>query len=695
MKHRFWILLFAFTLALVMTAGCGGDDDDDDNNDDGAPNPAGWNWTPGTNGAVEIRHGDRLLYTLLGVEQTSFDAHVPMLFGLFRFQTSNETSRVLAPAWDNGNILLTAKGERVGRVNLAEDENGNLAFSIIANGNWRALTLRFAMQDDDRFWGFGEQYNFIEMRGKRVPIWVQEQGLNRLPYPFLPPFGGKLDSYFPMPYFMDPVAGKGLLLNNVAFSRFDLGSVNPTQWSIEVWNGDAAEGVLFAGPQPKDIITQLTATVGRPKTAPPHWAFDGVWIAAQGGTQTVAQRVQTALDAGIPISAVWAQDWLGLRDFGLSNFGVKYRWIHDEELYPDLAEFIAELADEGVRFLGYFNPFVAGDYEHFNEMRAAGYLIKRPDGTPYVTPISTFTASQVDLTNPDAVAYFKGYARKATELGMRGWMCDFGEWLPFDAVLHQGKASKFHNQYPTAWHRINREVLEEAYPDGDFAIFTRSGFARDHEVAQVVWAGDQEATWHPNDGFPTVVKAGLTLGLAGIPFFTHDVGGFSGGPREKELLWRWTELGAFTPVMRTHDGLQKLTNHHFDSAPDTLAMFTKFSLIHAALYPYFSGLIEEAMATGLPMVRHTVLVDPEWKPAIEAHGQWMLGDDLLIAPVVEKGAHSVEVYLPKGVWEHVFTGQIVDGRQKLTVEAPLSQPAAFARVGRLDDVIAEIRAIVD
>ncbi len=189
-----------------------------------------------------------------------------------------------------------------------------------------------------------------------------------------------------------------------------------------------------------------------------------------------------------------------------------------------------------------------------------------------------------------------------------------------------------------------------------------------------MWAGDQEADWSQSDGIPTVVTAGLTIGLAGIPYFTHDIAGFSGGPSTKELFQRWTELGAFTPVMRTHDGLKKHENHNFNTDQETLEHFVLFSKIHAALLPYLKLLAQQAVDQGLPMVRHTVLIDHEWEKSFEAHKQWMLGSDILFAPVVEQGTESIDAYLPEGEWEHLLTGDTFTGRQIVNISAPVGMP---------------------
>lgn len=698
-------LLIVTLMCLFAACAANSEDEDDaekpgpDADDDSAgetvyedPEP-GWSVVR-VNDTVEIRLGARILYTLVGAETLTFEPHSSMTFGVFHLWSENENARDLQFDVRDGDLYLADGDERVGQVLVSLTSARNLRVEVLVTEarQSQGIRLRFALWPGDRFWGFGEQYNFIDLRGRIVPIWVQEQGLGRAENPVLPFQGSLSNTYFPMPWTFDPRKGKGLLVENTEYSVFNLGATDERSWSLDVWNGRRASMVVMPGPKPADLVRQLTDEVGRPEVPPPDWAFDGAWIAAQGGTDAVRDRVENALEAGVPISAVWVQDWVGLRDFGLENFGVKYRWVHDAELYPHLDDLIADLATQGIRFLGYFNPFVVPGYDHWADGVENGFVVRDDSGLPIVFLISTFFGGLLDVTNDEAIGWFQGYARDALELGMKGWMADFGEWLPFFSRLANGRSSAEHNLYPTRWHAANRELLEAAHDD-DFVLLTRSGFTGEQRVAQVVWAGDQETDWSEADGLPTVIAAGLSLGFAGIPYFTHDIGGFSGGPREKELMLRWIELGAFTPIMRTHDGLKKLDNHHFDSDAETLAHFARFAKIHAALGDYWKTLAAESTVAGLPVVRHTALVDPEWDAAYDAHRQWMLGDDLLIAPVVAKGAQTVTASLPDGEWEHLFTGETFDGRQIVSVDAPIGSPAVFVRKGRLTAEVAAIRGL--
>jgi len=163
-------------------------------------------------------------------------------------------------------------------------------------------------------------------------------------------------------------------------------------WDVEVWNNAKVTFIVMPGPKPADVVSQLTGEVGRPKSPPPDWAMGGVWLASQQGPEVLEKRVDEARKAGIPLSAVWVQDWVGARHFGVGNYGVKHHWTWDPELYPNLAGEIKSLRARGVRFLGYFNPFIVEDYDQFAEAKEKGFMVRKKNGEPYVFQIITFKA---------------------------------------------------------------------------------------------------------------------------------------------------------------------------------------------------------------------------------------------------------------------------------------------------------------
>jgi alpha-glucosidase len=324
-------------------------------------------------------------------------------------------------------------------------------------------------------------------------------------------------------------------------------------------------------------------------------------------------------------------------------------------------------------------------------MEERGLLIRNEAGDAYVFPAPNGSSSLPDLTNPQAREYVKGFLRAmVVDLGMDGWMSDFGEWAPTDAVYADGSDPVArHNLYPVDWHRLWREVMDEVRPDGDYVVFARSGFTGVHAVSMIHWIGDQETDWSDTDGLPTVVPALINLGLSGIPYVTHDIAGFSGTiapPSTKELFMRWTELGAFTPIMRTHEGARKDLNWSWNEDAETIAHFRRFARIHQALGGEIRALASEAASSSAPILRHLMLVFPNDRHSRTVSDQFMLGDSLLVAPVVTEGATTRNVYLPPGTWFHIWTGQRYDGGRDLEIDAPLGQPPVFSRERDRDDL---------
>lgn len=541
-----------------------------------------------------------------------------------------------------------------------------------------SLALPLACDADASFHGFGEQYGPVDQRGEAFDLLVTEQGIGRDPdKAFVGINGSPHTTYFPMPYYLD-ARGFGGLLRTDQLVSVDLCRSDPNVAWLEVVAPEPLELVVFHGPKPLDVIAQLGAEVGRP-APPPEWAYD-LWIGAQGGRDAVLAEADALEAAEIPAKVLWVQDWTGPRQNVDGGWGVQYRWREDPAHYPDLPGMIATLRQRGYRFLGYANPFVAQNLEHYPELAQADLLLKNADGEIYDQLAPNGASAHADLSLPAARDYVKAHLRRMlVELGMDGWMSDFGEWVPLDAVNAAGDDPvAYHNRYPVEWHRLWREVMDEVRPDGDYVVFARSGWTGVQSVSQIHWAGDQEATFSPHDGLPTVLPALLTLGMSGVPFVTHDIAGFSGGPSTKQLFLRWTELGAFTPIMRTHEGNKKEENWSWESDAETTAHFKRFALIHAALKPDFLELAAEAAQTSAPILRHLMLVFPDDPGSRGVHDQFLIGDRLLVAPVVTEGATSRSVYLPPGTWYHVWSGEPHEGGQTLDVPAPIGAPPVFS-----------------
>ena len=628
--------------------------------------------------------------TLLGgddhpVVLKQLNPQMTLLWGQFDYDTGTVTTatpRRPTLRRDGDAIVLALEGDDASaslRITRQADEVRVAVHGESRRLQVRGLDLRFECTPEARFLGFGEQFQKIDHRGEKFRLWISEQGIGRDPAKPNPFSGGPYTTYFPVPFFLDP-RGFGVALDSDEHVAVDLCQSDPKTY---VWSVDEPGDTvlhLYPGPAPRDVLAAFTVRQGRAAMAP-RWSVDGIWLGVQGGPARVLATVDKAQKAGLPLAAVWVQDWVGRLPLGGGLWEIQYHWTADTTLYPDLPGLIKQLNAKGVRFLGYFNPFIHPQLDQWAEAVKNDYLIRQPDGQPYVPLISVHADSMLDLTNPAAVSWFQGFAKKALGWGMSGWMDDFGEWLPYDAKLKSGDAPREHQRYPTRWHRASRELLNP-----DQLIFSRSGWLGEGHAAQIVWLGDQEADWSPWDGLPTVVPGMITLALSGgIAWVTHDIAGFTGGPSSKELYLRWIELGAFTPIMRTHEGLAADTNWNWDKDDETIRASVRFARVHRALAPTFWQLAEEHQRNGMPIVRALALGWPDDPRAVGIADQYTIGDDLLVAPVLKPGAQSRTVYFPKGHWVDVWDpAKSYDGPKEVTVPAPIGRPPVFSQRGRSD-----------
>jgi alpha-glucosidase len=648
-------------------------------------------------GAIALARPDgTALVSLAGAPRLrTYDQSTRMSFGMYATTRSGE---VVHPLFFQRVEAVEIEGRAAARVRYVDPRGGSVSITLDApepartrlsvqrdGATYDSLELPFGCDADASFLGFGEQYGALDQRGERFELFLSEQGIGREPSrPRAPTNGDEHTTYFPMPWWID-LRGFGVLVDADVRMTADVCATDAARASMEVETDQPFAVHVFHGPAPMQVIEQLGALVGRP-ARPPGWAFSP-WIGIQGGRDAVLAERDRLRAADVPFSALWAQDWSGRREFTPGRFGVNYRWVPDETLYPDLAGMVDALHADGVRFLAYANPFVVDTNLHFAPMADADLLATDAMGEPYVFT-SVFTMSAIpDFTRPETYAYVEGYLGTMTRptamggLGIDGWMADFGEWIPPDARFADGRdGMAAHQGYPASWHRASREVFDRERPDGDWVMFTRSGWTRSHEVAQIVWIGDQETNWSVHDGLPTVLPAMLNLGLSGIPFVTHDIAGFSGSePSTKELYQRWTELGAFTPIFRTHEGLQRMANWRWSSDAETTAHFRRFARIHEALRPELERLADEAATTSRPMLRPLALVFPDDPGSRGIADEMLLGDDLLVAPVVEEGVTRTRVYLPPGTWFHVWTGERHEGARAIEVDCPIGSPPVFSR----------------
>ena len=571
-----------------------------------------------------------------------------------------------------------------------EDDDLNRAF------------LTYASPTTEHVFGFGEQFTYFDLKGRRVPIWVQEQGLGRGLQPITTAVdlvarsgGSWHTSYASIPHYITSTA-RSLFTENYEYQIFDLRT--PDRIQVRVYSRTMKGRILY-GKTPPDLIREYTEYAGRMRPLP-DWIHQGAIVGIQGGTARVQALFDKLQAEGAPLSAVWLQDWVGQRK---TSFGQQlyWNWQLDRSRYPDWEAMRRKLAAQNVRVLTYVNPFFV-DIAKLGrpgrnlcaEAHDRGYLVREPNGQPYMIPNTDFSAGLLDLTHPEARKWWKDIIRsEVLATGASGWMADFGEALPYDALLHSDVAARsFHNQYPEEWAQLNREAIREAGREDDVVFFTRSGYRKSPGSSTLFWLGDQLVTWDVHDGLRSAVVGMLSGGVSGFSLNHSDAGGYTTivnsilkVKRSRELLWRWLELSALSPVMRTHEGNRPDDNFQIDGDAATLRHFARCAKLYKAWGDYRKQLVAQAAATGMPVARHLALHYPD-DPNVYALSfeEYLLGEDLLVAPISEPGANQTKVYVPEGTWVHVFTGQSVTAGKsglRVDVEAPFGKPVMFYRQG--------------
>lgn len=599
--------------------------------------------------------------------------------------------------------LRGKEGSSSYEIDFSPSSDRDLAFTIgLAGKGWNRIHLTWASDRDEAFYGFGEQYSPLDMKGRYLPLLATEQGVGRgeQPITFAADLtagsgGSWYTTYAPVPHYITNRL-HSLWFENHEYSAFDLRT--PDRVRFTVW-ASALTGHILAGDTPKSLVETYTAATGRMR-ALPDWIISGAVVGMQGGTARVRDIEARLEKLGTPVAAFWLQDWVGQRR---TSFGSQlwWNWTLDRERYPGWEDLLAELGAKGEAVMTYVSPFLAdvsergaGSRNLFEEAKAKGYLVKDRSGAPYLIKNTSFSAGLVDLSSPEAFAWMKDVIK--TELigsGAKGWMADFGEELPWDAVLASGEpAAVWHNRYPEEWARLNREAIEEAGLGKEAVFFVRSGFTSSPRYATLFWEGDQLVDWSSEDGIKSALVGLLDSGLSGFAFNHSDIGGYTTvvNPlvtikRSKELLLRWMELSAFTTIYRTHEGNIPSANAQFYDDEASLSQFDRCARLYAGWKDYRRKLVDEAAATGLPVDRLLLLDYPQEVAARDWYAkEFLVGDDVLVAPVLDPGRAKVQAWLPPGTWIHGWTGSAFDspeGGRVIEVEAPIGKPAFFWKQG--------------
>ena len=571
---------------------------------------------------------------------------------------------------------------------------------------YNRLFITIPARRKESVYGAGETVTEFDLRGNKFNVWVAEhQNMGVISRKLMHiAFGdtdstrkmdlSKYETYYAQPTFL---SSEKYFFHSETTARSVFDFTQTYTHTVET--DSIAPWYIGYGDSFEECVSELTSLVGRQPELP-DWVYDGYILGIQGGTDVMLNKVRCALDAGIKVNGVWIQDWEGRR-ITAAGKQLMWNWEYDPELYEGLPDVIKSLSSRNIKTLGYCNPFLAIEKPLYKIAHENGYCVKDKNGRDYLVTITTFPAAMVDLTNPEAREWLKGIIKtNMIGIGLAGWMADFGEYLPTDCVLYSGEdAELVHNTWPARWAKLNREAVEEAGKLGEIFFFTRAGFSDTPRYSTMMWNGDNHVDFSLDNGIASVIPASLSLTCSGFGLAHSDIAGYTSFAklrRSEELYLRWVEMNAYTPVMRGHEGINPDINVQFDDNRRVLQAGSEASRIHALLKPYLKDAVKTNADTGVGVMRPLFFYYDE--PEAYTNGyEYLLGRDILVAPVVRAGKETTRVYLPRDSWIHIPTGEVYEGGIYNAIPAPIGSVPAFVRRDASPETLAiceKIREII-
>ena len=596
------------------------------------------------------------------------------------FETYEEP--VNAVIEENDETVSFTSGKLTARVQKGENwrvdyvaEDGRVLTSSAFRGMGRALdkdTGKTYMSDSlmldvgECVYGLGELFAAYVKNGQSIDMWNADGGT------------ASEQTYKNIPFYMTN-RGYGIFVEDTSDVSFEVASekVERVQFSAE---GETIVYDVIYGGTPKAVLDGYTALTGRPALMP-AWSF-GLWLSTSFTTnydeKTATSFIQGMADRDIPLS-VFHFDCFWMKGFNWCDF----TW--DEETFPDPVGMLKRYHDRGLHLCCWINPYIGQASPLFREGMEHGYLLKKTNGDVWQTDLWQAGMGILDVTNPDARAWYCDHLRKILRMGVDCLKTDFGERIPVrDIAYYDGKDPlHMHNYYTFLYNKMVFDLLKEERGEGEAILFARSATAGSQQFP-VHWGGDNSASYV---SMAETLRAGLSMSHSGFGFWSHDISGFE-QTAPADVYKRWAAFGLLSSHSRLHGSSSYRVPWLFDE--ESCDVVRKFTRLKCRLMPYLYGAAVEAHEHGTPMMRPMMLEFPDDPACDTLDRQYMMGESLLVAPVFHADSH-VDYYLPDGQWTSLLDGRKVQGGhwQKEThdfLSLPLMvRPGTVLPMGKHDD----------
>lgn len=513
------------------------------------------------------------------------------------------------------------------------------SISIFNDGSAHYLSAQFNLGVGELVYGLGERFTAFAKNGQSIDMWNADGGTS------------SEQAYKNIPFYLTN-RGYGVFVNNTGKVSFEVASevVEKVQFSAQCQ--DLQYFVIY-GPTPAEILEKYTALTGRAPQLP-EWSF-GLWLSTSFVTDYDEKTVTAFIDEmekrEIPLD-VFHFDCFWMREYQWCDF----QW--DPRTFPEPKAMLTRLKSRGLKISLWINPYIGQASPLFTEGKQGGYFLKRSDGSVWQWDLWQAGNAIVDFTNPQAREWFKSKLRPLLEMGVDCFKTDFGERIPTDVVYHNGvDPMQMHNLYTQLYNETVWEILQEVQGK-DAIVFARSATVGGQKMP-VHWGGDNSSSF---ESMAESLRGGLSLSLSGFGYWSHDIGGFEGNP-DPALFKRWLAFGLLSSHSRLHGNESVRVPWSIDE--EAVDVTRTFAHLKKKLHPYLVETMREVSEKGLPMMRPMLLAFPEDPTSWFLDQQYMLGPDLLVAPVFNAEG-DVTFYLPAGKWRNYFTDEIIEGGRWLT-----------------------------
>ncbi|MCK4259218.1 MAG: glycoside hydrolase family 31 protein [Halanaerobiales bacterium] len=558
-----------------------------------------------------------------------------------------------------------------GNIILADYDQAGLGFEI---GNSKVRAMK-KLNSDEKFYGLGERTGFLNKRGENHELWNYDQ--------YLAHVHDTEHMYKSIPFLlsMKNKMAYGIFFDNTFLTRFDLGKESEDYFYFEA-EGGSLNYYVFYGPTLKKIIRRYTELTGKMEL-PPLWSL-GFQQSRYSyyPEEKVNQIGKTFREKGIPCDVIHLDiDYMdGYRVF---------TW--DQERFPNPKKMLADLKDQGFKVITIVDPGVKkdADYSVYQEGMENGYFCGDKFGFPFVGKVWPGESVFPDFSDTEVRNWWAEKNKEFVKEGIAGIWNDMNEPAVMDAesktmdldILHKNDGreithGEFHNLYGIYMGLATKNGLLEARPNERPFILTRAAYAGIQRIA-AVWTGDNRSFWeHLALSIPMLT----TLGMSGVTFAGGDIGGF-GFDADPELFIRWMQLGICYPFCRAHSAVGTRDQEPWSYGQKIENIAKEYISLRYRLMPYFYNLFYRASKLGDPVMRPMVLEYQNDEKVHNLNDQFMLGEALLIAPVIQPGKDCRGVYLPEGEWYDFHTDEKYLGGKSILADAPLSKMPIFVKAG--------------